>query len=321
MIINIKMSSIWLIIMALSCNYACRQPYSHQPQYSLQVTDSTIVITHLQQEVLVYRMTPQAPPPGSDSVYTRSGFIHPLRSPSGAVLTDGFPAGHMHQHGLFFAFTNTTFQNRPTDFWNQQNRQGFVQHGALLDTMVQDSFVEFTVRLDHISTTSGVVGQEKWEVKVWAQDSLYVIDIHSTWTNVTRDTLYVHKYLYGGFAFRGSASWNVEDSIHFEDSMHVITSAGLTRQEANHTHPEWIAVHGPVNGHPAGVMIMGAASNFRSPQAVRVHPLMPYFVFAPMVDGAFTLNPGEPFKSKYRILTFDGQPSAPQWWSKFRIRD
>lgn len=297
----------WVVVITGTWSYGCKQEKVHRSAYSIQVSDSTLVVEYEEREVLAYRLTPQSPPAGADSVYTRSGFIHPLRSPSGVVLTDGFPVGHMHQHGLFFAFTNTTFKGKHTDFWNQQNKEGYVRHGKLLETQVNDSVASFKVILEHISVASGKVGEEEWAVKVRAKGSVYIIDLTSTWTNVSADTLHINEYLYGGFAFRGSASWNSEDSLHFEDSLHILTSEGLHREQANHTHPTWVSAYGPVLGKTAGVVISGAASNFRYPQAVRVHPQMPYFVFAPMVDGAFTILAGASYISKYRMVTFDGE--------------
>lgn len=311
-------TSIWLMSVVVFFWMGCDPHVVNRP-FSLQLTDSTIVVYQRTLPVLTYRITPQSPPERADSVYTRSGFIHPLTSPKGTIITDGFPKGHMHQHGIFYALTNTIFQGRHTDFWNQQNREGYVQHGQLLDTLVSMDSVIFTVRLDHISAVAGKVGEEIWRIKFWADDSLHILELQSVWSNVTTDTLYVEEYLYGGFAFRGSAAWNVEDSIHFEDSMRILTNEGLTRQQANHTHPEWLCAYGPVEGRLAGVLIFGAPDNFRSPQAVRVHPQMPYFVFAPMVDGRFTINPGESFKNKYRLIVFDGTPNGDIWFNKWKF--
>ena len=44
-------------------------------------------------------------------------------------------------------------------------------------------------------------------------------------------------------------------------------------------------------------------------QWVRLHPSMPYFVYSPMVKEPFSIEPGKPYVSKFRYLTFDGQPN------------
>src|SRR5206468_817402 len=82
------------------------------------------------------RDTPVVIPPAAvapatkrlDPVFARSGFLHPLATRSGLVVTDDFPPDHAHQHGVFFAWVNPTFRGRPTDFWNQAKRTGRVGH-------------------------------------------------------------------------------------------------------------------------------------------------------------------------------------------------
>ena len=67
-------------------------------------------------------------------------------------------------------------------------------------------------------------------------------------------------------------------------------------------------MHGPVDGRQCGVVVMNHPDNFRFPQWVRLHPKMPYFVFAPMVEEPFMIEPGKPYVSKFRYLTYDGTP-------------
>ena len=35
---------------------------------------------------------------------------------------------------------------------------------------------------------------------------------------------------------------------------------------------------------------------------------MPYFVYAPIVEEAISIEPGKPYVSKFRYLTSDGEP-------------
>jgi hypothetical protein len=78
--------------------------------------DGKIEISVSGKPVLTYHTETVAPPEGMDKVYARSGFIHPIHSPSGKVLTDGFPVGHVHQHALFSAWTRATFKHEVVDF-------------------------------------------------------------------------------------------------------------------------------------------------------------------------------------------------------------
>lgn len=81
--------------------------------------------------IMGYHQAIAEPPTEIDPVFRRSGFIHPLTTPSGLVVTDDFPPDHAHQHGVFFAWVNTTFDGRHVDFWNQKERTGRVGHAAM----------------------------------------------------------------------------------------------------------------------------------------------------------------------------------------------
>src|SRR5687767_13653886 len=78
------------------------------------------ILTQISDKPVFFYHTAQAMPPAdSPAFYRRSGFIHPLYSPAGQVMTDDFPVGHVHQHAIFSAWTSTRFRNTPVDFWNQ----------------------------------------------------------------------------------------------------------------------------------------------------------------------------------------------------------
>ncbi len=64
--------------------------------------------------------------------YSRSGYIHPLYSPSGKIITGDYSPDHVHQHGLFFAWTKSIFREKPTEFWNQAKKLGDVRFHRFL---------------------------------------------------------------------------------------------------------------------------------------------------------------------------------------------
>lgn len=274
---------------------------------STEVSDGTVEVNVSGKPVLVYHTATVQPPEGMDPVYARSGFIHPLYSPSGKVLTDPFPIGHVHQHGIFNAWTQTTFKHAVVDFWNQRGKSGYVEH-LKLGGVKEDSF---EARLRQVSAKKGPAIHEEWKVSVRNSENPLIVDMEIEQQCATTDEIYLHPYHYGGFAFRGSAHWSSEDESHFEGLMQILTADGITSiEKSNHTRPKWLAVYGKIEGETAGFAVLGHPSNFRHPQPVRVHPRMPYFVFSPVVAGSFILQPGFAYESKYRIITFDGEPNA-----------
>jgi len=77
---------------------------------------------------------------------------------------------------------------------------------------------------------------------------------------------------------------------------------------------------GIIDGEQTSITVLNHPGNFRSPQTARIHPKMPYFVFSPMVEGPFSIQPGETYTSLYRYLVTANLPD-PKWleeqWQKF----
>jgi len=68
------------------------------------------------------------------------------------------------------------------------------------------------------------------------------------------------------------------------------------------------------------IAVLCHRDNFRAPQAARIHPTKPYFVFSPCVDDDFAIDREHPFRGKYRYLITDAAPDS-KWldeqWSQW----
>lgn len=253
--------------------------------------------------VLTYNQAVVESPIKNAPYYRRSGQIHPVRSPAGLTVTDDFCPDHPHQHGIMFAWTKSRFRGKPAEFWNQHRRLGTVEHDRTEGFGGGGVFGHFTVRLNHIALKapggSAVALKETWHVRVYRRTDAFLFDLVSTQRCAAGEPLEIEKYHYGGMAIRGARPWGKQGDM--------LTSEGKDRQAGNHTRPTWVDIHGVSDGKAAGVTIFCHPSNFRAPQPVRLHPKMPYFCFAPMVLGAFRIEPGKPFISRYRFYVHDGQ--------------
>ena len=100
--------------------------------------------------VMTYNALFVESPDADQPWYGRSGFIHPMYTPSGRVVTDGFPTDHLHQHGLMFAWTSAVVNGRKVDFWNSKKQVGVVEH---VETTHADS-EKIVVHTDRSQETS-----------------------------------------------------------------------------------------------------------------------------------------------------------------------
>ena len=276
----------------------------------IQVKKDGLLVTVNSKPLLFYHTREVMPPPDSPLYYRRSGFIHPLYSPGGKILTDDFPAGHIHQHAIFITWPNTLFRKEFLDFWNQQLQTGTVEHVEILKITQGSVVSQLRLKLRHKSSKYGEVLSEIWTLTFYPFTDHFLFDLESEQVNTTPDTLFLNANHYGGLAFRGSKQWNPDDKISFKNAWQILTSEGIRDTLANGTHARWVDASGDVDSEVNGVTIFNHPSNFRYPQALRVHPTMPYWAYAPAVDGAFTINPGIPYRSRFRYFVHRGRPDT-----------
>src|SRR5207249_828452 len=55
--------------------------------------------------ILTYQSEKTPLPAAYDPAFQRGGYIAPVRTPSGKVLTDDYPPNHKHHHGIWFPWT------------------------------------------------------------------------------------------------------------------------------------------------------------------------------------------------------------------------
>lgn len=241
--------------------------------------------------------------------FERSGYIHPLFNRAGQVVTGDMAADHAHQHGIMFAWVNTTFQGRQLDFWNSAKQQAKVEHVALVGTEEGPVFGQFVARLRHVDLIApqGPIGvlNETWRVQIFNVADGFLFEIDSLQKCAGNEPLVINEYHYGGMALRGSNAW-----VGAEHGF--LTPDHLDRKSGNQSRPGWCALSGKTDGETGGTLVMDHPQNFRHPQPVRLHPRYPYFVFAPSALGSFKIEPAKPYRSRYRYFVHTGELSRAE---------
>ena len=277
-------------------------------ELKLTETDDLIKITLGGKPVLEYIKTAKPVPEGIEPYFSRSGYIHPVYNPAGQEVTGDFPLDHAHQHALFFAWTKASYEKKKVDFWNQKKKLGNVEHRGVVGVDRKDDRVSFSVK-HAFSVGKGDnvkdVLHEIWTVTVHKTDGdHFLFDIESVQEGVSDKPLTLEKYHYGGMALRLNSNWIKEkddDSINAGDLQYV-TNEDKDRWQGNHSRPNWVAMHGKLDGKDTSMAVFCSPKNFRAPQHVRIHPNKPYFCFIPTVEEKFQIKPGEKYVSKYRYL-------------------
>ena len=260
--------------------------------------------------VFVYNVGEVPPPINVEPLYARSGYLHPVYTPAGRILTNDSPPNHKHHHGIWMPWSQTDFEGHPINFWEQNRLEGKVECVGAEDV---SGPVFGGVRAAHrfldLKSAGGPkpVLDETWDVKVYAfAPQYFLVDFTSVQKCAGSSPLRFRQHRYGGFGFRGSADWEGPAGCEF------ITSEGKTRKDGHGTSAWWCEVFGKVGGEVAGISFLCHPSNFRAPQNMRIHEAEPFFNYAPCQDGDFELAPGSSFISRYRLVLHDGALSVQE---------
>jgi hypothetical protein len=294
-------------------------PLSLAGEITAKREDKQIVIRDGEKEILRYQAEPgDLPRTDIPKPYLRGGFIQSIHTPSGRLITDNYPAIHLHHHGVWNSWTNTEFEGRKPDFWNMGAETGTVEFVALDQVWQKDGKAGFQSRHQFVDLTakpSKIALLETWDVSVSVADQRYIIDFTSTQTCATDSPLKLPEYHYGGIGFRGNGAWNGEENCKF------LTASGLTdRVKVNTSREKWCWVGGLVDGKTCGITILNNPGNFRFPQPIRAHPKEPFFCFVPQQLGEMEIIPGQKYVARYRLVIADGEPdakAAEKWWTEY----
>ncbi|MDR9366318.1 MAG: DUF6807 family protein [Balneolaceae bacterium] len=304
---------------------------SVNPKNSIRVTDSgeDLTLRIDGKNVLSYRHAVTSPPEGVSELYSRSGYIHPLWSPGGEVITRIQPPDHYHHYGIWNPWTRTDFEGREVDFWNLGDGEGTVRHEETLQTTSGQVYGGFETFLKHIdlSAPSGekVALHEKWEVIAWNADpenNIWLIDFVSTLHPASQSPLTIKAYRYQGFSLRATEKWD-------DQTADLLTSQGYDKSNGNATRARWIDVNGvsEVQEGRSGVLFMTNPGNHDFPERLRLWPIDSnggeenvYINFNPAQDKDWTLEPGKSYTLQYRMIVYDGEidaETAERYWTSY----
>ena len=267
-------------------------------------------------EILQYQgaMTPL--PQGYEPQFQRGGYIHPVHTPSGKLVTDDYPPKHKHHHGIWSPWTKTDFEGRHPDFWNMGQKTGtveFVGIDAAWGGRVVGGFAARHRMVDLSAKPEPKPAiDEAWTVRIYrpgggsSSKPTYLFDWMSTQTCASQSPLILPKYHYGGLGYRGHRQWEDKNNCIF------LTSEGKDRSNGNETTGKWCWVGGKVDGEMAGVAILCHPENFRFPQPMRLNPDEPFFCYAPSQGGDWKIEPGKPYVARYRFVVADGPVDAKE---------
>ncbi len=294
----------------------------------IKKSDGNVTLFSKEKPVLSYRYETMYPPAGVNPLFKRSGFVHPLWSPQGEMLSRVQPSDHYHHYGIWGPWTLTHIGDRKVDFWNLADGEGTVKFAGFLSETSGTVFSGFKALQQHIDFggkgPDQIAMNEVLDVRVWnSGKGVWIID-YTTSVNTSLDNgIMLDAYRYGGgIGFRATEKWT-------KDNCTVLTSEGKTRVDADGSNARWCIVEGE-SGTPegrSGILFLSHPSNRAHPEPMRVWPLDGnggrgdmFFEFTPIRHKSWELKKGSNYVLKYRMIVFDGkidEKTAEMYWLSF----
>lgn len=299
----------------------------HTSKVQVHDNDGNLIVKIAGKNVLQYNFNEAPLPEGVSKIYDRAGYIHPLWSPKGEILTRIQPPDHYHHVGIWNPWTHTEYKGKLIDFWNLNKGEGTVKPVSILSTTSNDLFGGFRVLHDHIDlngltpTGAEVALKEEWDVRVWNIDeNSWLIDFVSNMNCATDSALTIIKYRYQGFGFRATEKWDDKTAA-------LLTSEGKNKEDGNSTRARWCDVNGISHIGSSGILFISHPSNYNYPEPIRIWPVGAnngkenvFFNFNPSMDRDWILEPGNDYQLKYRMFVYDGKIDrlkAERLWADF----
>lgn len=283
----------------------------------IAMDERAIYIRRGAQDLWQYNHAVAYPPAGVDSAYARSGFVHPMWSPSGKALTRIQPPDHYHHYGLWNPWTSAEFEGQVIDFWNLKEKQGTVRYANTIEKIQGPVFAGYKVLHEHVvlkGEAPKVAMVETQGTSIFAspeEENVYLADITISLNAATDSPVLLKEYRYGSLGWRTTEKWDRYNS-------EVITSTGKNRAEADGSLATWCIVQGEIDDAYAGVIMMSSPTNYNHPEPLRIWPENMYdrgdmyANFAPTKNTDWEIEPGKNYVLNYRFLVCDRKLTAEE---------
>ena len=272
-------------------------------------------------ELVSYQAKPLSNPRGGDT-FAGSDFIHPLKTPSGFIVTDIQPDDHLHHFGLWWPWKYLETEGRKVLCWELQEGDGLIQ--AQDGNLTPDGFTAKSVYVDRRCpdgprTLLDETVTVRLSQVVDTPTRGYHLDVEVIHEVATGRPITVLVNRYSGFTLRGTSHWDSRNSS-------ILTSEGRDRDNSNCSRAKWVRVEGDAkDGNTAGVLLMSRTDNHDHPELLRTWDTGTnngaiFINFNPVQEKSWVFEPGEQYTRDFRAFVYDGTLSpedAEKMWKHY----
>jgi hypothetical protein len=238
--------------------------------------------------------------------------VHPVTTPSGAVLTRDAPDDHPWHHGLWFTIKFVNGEN----FWEEMAPYGVLRHVGPDTVHWTMPDRETVVIVDHRTLHEVDLGVHDAYALDWAITLEPQVDVEldrtpfTTWGG------------YGGLAVRGRPDWT---------DTRILLADGSQHDRVLGVASAWCDLSGHVDGTTGGLLFLDAPTNPHHPvpwygstraETYGDEGWSNFLNAAFLWDGPMQVAAGDPLTFSYRVVVHDGvwtaDRCATEWdrWSR-----
>jgi hypothetical protein len=286
-----------LLALVLSCTLAAADS-----SFSISSNDSSITIKSNNKEVLVYHLEK---PDNKKYPLESACFFHPLRTPSGKILTDFANADHPHHRGIFLGWVEM-HGRKDADFWGWgepapiANRK--IVHGTFDQTTTTTNSVGFQVSNEWLADNQPLL-RERLQATVSATDNANILDLNYTLTADEDVTL--ARWAFSGFCVRMPQTGKL--AISGPDGPVNLPTPIHTKPESDWPAAPWYDFTLTFDDNTkAGITLIDHPQN--PPSLWHNHKDIRMINPAITAPAAVTIKANERLILRYRVVAHDGPP-------------
>lgn len=293
------MKHISMTILAISLLSATASP---QMKFIENAEMGTLTIREGKRDILTYCFGDQLPE-GVAPKHTRSCFIHPLYSLDGLVLTNNFPADHLHHHGLFWTWPVAKTRGLDTQTWHSVSPSLQQYFGRWMQRKIENG--KAILEVENVWKLSGkeVVARETVSLQIHPADKYgRVFDleliIQAVGGPLELQGAPEQNKGYGGLSLRGASMFT---------GAVLTTNKGSFKKDLNNQRFHWA----DISSKKLGITIFVSPDHPDFPTTWIFRNSYAGFLNAswPGLD-PFILQPEKPVALKYRLYIHDGDAAA-----------
>jgi len=269
-------------------------------------------------------------PDGIKKDFEKSGFIHPITSPSGQVLSRIQPPDHYHHYGIWGPWTRATINGREVGFFGiWEMERGESDFGEVLSMKEAGGAAELNVRQNHLDLTAPE--SERLAIKRRTFASKLSLRIRGDTVSITlllfklqwmAESFWMTTAMVGGLVF-GPQKFGEMILVRYLPQREMIVKLRMEPKQNGLLSKE---ISKAKEGK-SGILFLSHNTNKVHPEPLRVWPVGQYegkgnvFIeFCPIRHESWALLKDEKYTLKYRMIVFDGTLSASEaeaYWKAF----